>query len=124
MTSKTSGGHSWPEGEGVSLISGPDSLLMVLRAIGAMWLLSRSPHPAPPVGLRASGGQEAGVLSELAWSQGRRHFHLPWHLVTQAMGSKAIAGAVSPSLVISLQTPGLDKQRLGWSVSRIQEAES
>lgn len=123
MASKTSGGHSWPEGEGVSFISSPVSLLIVLRAIGAMWLLSAL-YPAPPVGLRASGGKEAGVLSELTWSLGRRHFHLPWHLVTQAMGCKAIAGAVSPSLVISLQTPGLDKQSLGWSASKIQEAEA
>lgn len=33
-------GWAWAEGEGVSSVSGPDSLLIVLRTTGAMWLLS------------------------------------------------------------------------------------
>lgn len=47
-----------------------------------------APRPAPPSGLRASGWAGGWSIIRANVISGRRHFHLPWHLVTQAMGTR------------------------------------
>lgn len=91
VASKTSGGHSWPEGEGVSLISGPDSLLTVLRAIGAMWLRWRS--ASCPTG----------------WPEGKW-----WAGGWSIIGASTVSGEASLPFTMALGDTGHGKQSDSW----------
>lgn len=116
-------GCGWAEGEGVAPISGPDFLPTAPRAVGPCGCsLCPASYPSRwPEGKWVGSGCRIIRASMLS---GEASLPLTTALGDTGHGHKATAGAVSPTLAISLQTPSPDTQRLGWGTFGIQGAGS